>query len=138
MEKEEKELQEKILAYRIFESRLNALLRQRDLIVNKIVEINSTLESVDEIEKSDEALFSIGSEAYAKGKITDKEKIIIEIGANIALEKNMKEAKETLEKRREELEKSLAQIQEEATRISSGLESLADEIRELSKKVEHV
>jgi prefoldin alpha subunit len=86
MEKE-RELQEKILAYRIFESRLNALLKQRDLIVNKIVEINSTLESIDEIEKSDEALFSIGSEAYAKGKIVDKEKVIIEIGANIAIEK---------------------------------------------------
>jgi len=133
MEKE-RELQEKILAYRIFESRLNALLKQRDLIVNKIVEINSTLESIDEIEKSDEALFSIGSEAYAKGKIVDKEKVIIEIGANIAIEKNMKEAKETLEKRKREMEKSLAQIQEEAMKISSGLESLADEIRELSKR----
>jgi prefoldin alpha subunit len=133
MEKE-RELQEKILAYRIFESRLNALLKQRDLIVNKIVEINSTLESIDEIEKSDEALFSIGSEAYVKGKIVDKEKVIIEIGANIAIEKNMKEAKETLEKRKREMEKSLAQIQEEAMKISSGLESLADEIRELSKR----
>ena len=138
MENEKKELQDRILAYRIFESRLNALMRQRELIVNKIVEINSTLESINEIEKSDEALFSIGSEAYAKGRITDKERIIIEIGANIALEKNMKEAKETLEKRKEELEKSLAQIEEEAIKISSGLNSLAEEIRELSKKVEHV
>jgi prefoldin alpha subunit len=133
MEKE-RELQEKILAYRIFESRLNALLKQRDLIVNKIVEISSTLESIDEIERSDEALFSIGSEAYVKGKIVDKEKVIIEIGANIAIEKDMKEAKETLEKRKREMEKSLAQIQEEAMKISSGLESLADEIRELSKR----
>jgi prefoldin alpha subunit len=138
MENEKKELQDRILAYRIFESRLNALMRQRELIVNKIVEINATLESMKEIEKSDEALFSIGSEAYAKGRITDKERIIIEIGANIALEKNMKEAKETLEKRKEELEKSLAQIEEEAIKISSGLNSLAEEIRELSKKVEHV
>jgi prefoldin subunit 5 len=46
----------------------------------------------------------------------------------------MKEAKETLEKRKREMEKSLAQIQEEAMKISSGLESLADEIRELSKR----
>jgi prefoldin alpha subunit len=138
MEKEKKELQEKILAYRIFELRLNDLLRQRNLIISKIAEISSTLESINEIEKSEETLFSIGSEAYAKGKITDKEKIIVEIGANIALEKSIEEAEETLKKRREELEKGLAQIEEEIVKISSGLESLADGIRELSKKVENV
>jgi prefoldin alpha subunit len=131
---EQKKLEEKILTYRILEARLNALTRQRNLIVNKIIEIESTLQSIDEIEKSDrEMLFSLGSEAYATGKITDKKKIIVEVGANIALEKSIEEAKKTLRKRRGELENSLNAVQNEIINISSFLQVLAEEIRKLTR-----
>ena len=48
----EKELQEKMLIYRTLESRLEALTRQRDLVSSKIVEIISTISSIDEISKN--------------------------------------------------------------------------------------
>jgi prefoldin alpha subunit len=134
---EQKELQEKILTYRILEARLNSLIKQRDLIASKLVEIQNTLESIDEIEKSkEEVLFHIGSEAYAFGKITEKKKMIVEIGANVALEKTMEEGREILNKRKAEMENTLNSVQRDITEISFIMEQLGPEIQEMAEQLE--
>jgi prefoldin alpha subunit len=131
---DQKELQEKILTYRILEARFDSLLKQRDMIANKLVEIQSTLASIDEIEKSEEILFPIGAEAYTPGKITDKKKLIVEIGASIAMEKTIEEGKEILNKRKTELENSLNNMQKDMIEISNAMSMLAPEIQILSRK----
>ncbi|MEM5843682.1 MAG: prefoldin subunit alpha [Candidatus Aenigmatarchaeota archaeon] len=130
---EKKELQEKILVYRLLEARLNSLLKERELLIAKIVEIQTTLQSIEEIKKSEEVLFALGSEAYAFGKIKEKDKIIVEVGSNIALEKNFDDAKKTLEKRRVEIEKTLNDAEKEINEISLRLQELAPEIEKLVK-----
>lgn len=131
-----KELEEKIITYRILEAKLDSLLKQRELITSKLVEINSTLASIDEIEKSEEVLFPIGAEAYTLGKIINKKKLIVEIGANIAMEKTIEEGKETLNKRKIELENALKNIQNEIVKVTNAINAIAPEIQELAKKSE--
>jgi prefoldin alpha subunit len=134
---EKKELQEKILTYRILEARLDGLLKQRDMVVSKLIEIQTTLASIDEIEKSkEEILFPIGSEAYTFGKVIDKKKMIVEIGANVALEKTVEEGRQTLNKRKEEMENALNALQKDIAQISAGLEQLGPEIEEMAKAME--
>ncbi len=133
MEREE-ELNKKAIAYRILESRLQGLIRQRDLIANKILEISSTLESIEEIGKSDrKILVSLGAEAYAFGEIKEKNRLIVEIGAGIALEKTFNEAKEMLKRREEELKKNMEKIQKNIIEVNSSLEELAIDISKLSQ-----
>lgn len=132
-----KDLQEKILAYRILEARLDSLVKQRDLLANKILEIQISLNSIDEISKSnEEILFPIGSQAYAFGKVIEKNKLIVEIGAGVALEKNVGEAKEILNRRKKEIESGLGEVQKSVLEISAGLELLGPEINELVKEIE--
>jgi prefoldin alpha subunit len=133
----EKELQEKIMVYRIVESRIDALIRQRDLFLNKLVELQNTVASIDEIAKSnEEILFPIGSEAYSFGKVADKNKIIVEIGAGVALEKNFEEAKEIIQKRKADIETAVRAIQEDVQKLSQSLSSLEMEIQSLAEKKE--
>ncbi len=132
----EKDLQEKILTYRVLEARLDGLLKQRDALVARLIEMQGTIASVQEIEKSDEVLFQIGSQAYTPGKAINKDNIIIEIGAGIALEKTAKEAKETLESRKKEMENFLSEMQGEIETISNTLGPLGQELNELAGKVE--
>ncbi|MDI6798692.1 MAG: prefoldin subunit alpha [Candidatus Aenigmarchaeota archaeon] len=134
---ERKELQEKIIAYRILEARLDSLLKQRDMLASKLIEIQTTLQSIDEIEKSkEEVLFPIGSEAYTFGKIMDKKKVIVEIGANVALEKTTEDGRKILNKRRVEIGNALNSLQKNIVEISSSLEQLEPEIEELAKSLE--
>jgi len=130
----QKELQEKIITYRVLEARLNSFLKQRDLITSKLLELQSTLASINEIEKSEEVLFPLGSEAYTFGKIIEKNKIILEIGAGIALEKNIEESKDFLNKRKTELEDVLNETQRNVLEISSIMNQLGLEIQKLSEK----
>jgi len=133
----EKELQEKIMVYRIVESRIDALIRQRDLFLNKLLELQNSIASIDEIAKSnEEILFPIGSDAYSFGKVVDKNKIIVEIGAGVALEKNFEEAKEIIQKRKADIGTAVKAIQEDVQKLSQSLSSLELEIRSLAEKKE--
>lgn len=131
---EEKELQEKVLRYRRLEAMLNNLINQRELINSKILELQSTLASISEIEKSGEIIFPLGSEAYTLGKITKKDRIIVEIGANVALEKNIEEGKEFLNKRKTELENVLSESQRDVSEISMTMNELGFEIQRLTSE----
>ncbi|MEM7821809.1 MAG: prefoldin subunit alpha [Candidatus Aenigmatarchaeota archaeon] len=133
---EKKELQEKILAYRILETRLNSLIKQREIVISKIIEIQTSLATMEEIQKKNDVLFPIGARIYSFGKITEKGKMIVGVGANVAVEKNVEETRDFLNKKMEELEKNLNSIQNEISKISKTMEMLEPEIEELAKKVE--
>jgi len=132
---ERRELQEKMLAYRILESRINSLAKQREFLAEKLVELQTTLVSIDEIEKSkDEILFPLGSEAYTFGKILDKNKVIVEVGAGIVLEKNITEARDILHKRMNDFENALTTVQRNMQETSESLQVLEPEIQQMIDK----
>ncbi|MEM7825275.1 MAG: prefoldin subunit alpha [Candidatus Aenigmatarchaeota archaeon] len=130
---EEKELEEKILIYRFLEARFNSLMKEREILLTKLLEIQTSMQSIEEIKKSDEILFAIGSEAYVFGRIKEKERVILDVGGGIALEKTPEEAKKTLEKRKLGIEKTLNEVERNIVEISSRLQKLAPEIEKLAK-----
>lgn len=131
----EKELHEKMMIYKTLESRLEVLTRQRELIGSKIAEIASTIESINEISKNNEnTLFKLGGEAYVHGNITDKGRILVDIGAGIILEKSSEEGIKTLDGRKKELESTMNEIQTNISQLSAAMNHLGTEINELIKK----
>lgn len=132
---DQKELQEKILTYRILQSKLDETVRQRELIINKMAEVENTLASVDESQKSEkETLFPLGSETYVFGKTTNKEKMLVGIGANIILEKTFEEGKGMLNNSKAELEKALKEIQDEMNRLSASIEELTPQLQKMMEQ----
>jgi prefoldin alpha subunit len=125
----ERELEEKIAVYRLLESRLEALLKQRDSIASRMMEMRSVVESIDEIEKTENIIFPMGSDVYAFGKIADKKKVMVAVGAGIIMEKSITEAKEILKKRNEEIENMLKEVQENVEKLTATLEQLGPEIQ---------
>jgi len=136
---EKSRLQEKILQYRILESRVETLNKQLNLISAKIEELEHTKNGLEELEKCNQLNFSLGSEVYVKGEVTDKKKVFVGIGANIFIEKTFEEAIQVLKKRKEELEKIVQQIQSEISNLLSVLQQIGREIKkEVDKNVQPV
>jgi prefoldin alpha subunit len=130
----DKEMQERLLAYRMLENRLRGLSQQRELISSKVLEIQGTLAGIEDTMKSKgDVIFSLGSAAYVKGNVKDRENIIVEVGAGIALEKSMDDAKATLEKRLKELESVFSKVQSEMSRMSSAMSELQSSLETLTK-----
>ncbi|MDI6806675.1 MAG: prefoldin subunit alpha [Candidatus Aenigmarchaeota archaeon] len=130
---EKTELQEKVLAYRILEARLSGLMEQRKTLIDKIAEIQLTQASIDEIKTGARMLVPLGAEAHIFGEVVDDSKIIVEVGAGIALEKTIQEGKELLGKRMEEMKNVLVQVENNIAEVSMNLEKLGPEIQELVK-----
>jgi prefoldin alpha subunit len=133
---EQEELQRKIEVYRTLEDRVNSLAKQREVIVNKIVEIKTTLASLEDMEKSNsEILFPIGGEAWSVAKGLNKDKIIVEVGAGVAIEKSYAEAREILTKRATELEQVIDEVSKDIEISSEKLKQLSPEIESEIKKM---
>jgi len=126
---EERDLQEKVAVYRVLEARLEAAIKQRDSIASRIVEMQAVKESIGELEKSDDVIFPVGSDVFAFGKIAEKKKVMVAVGAGVIMEKSIAEAKEILDKRREGMEQVMKEVQGNIEKVSSTLEQLGSEIQ---------
>jgi len=133
---EQKEIQKKLIRYQILESRADALMKRREFLISRMLEIESTLNSMDEIKKSsgEDILLPIGSNVHVKGELKNVDEMIVELGANIAIESTVEKAKEILEKRRKILESGLASLESEIVSLSDEIMKLQPEIRTILRE----
>lgn len=133
----QEELQEKLARYQILNSRVKALMSRRDLLLTKILEIETTLSSIEEVEKSkeQEILLPLGSNVHMPGTLKKTENMIVELGAGIAIESTVKKTKDILDKRKKLLEDGLKGMENEMVAISNELVRLEPEIKALLGKV---
>ena len=139
----EKELQEKLMTYRALEGRIGSLAKQHDMFASKILETQSTIDSINEINAQGKGakgtngiLFPLGSAAYTRGAVADKDKLIVEVGAGIALEKTVEEGKAILEKRKKELEEAMGVLQNEMQNISGMMQKIEADAQHMVSKAQ--
>lgn len=86
---------------------------EHDNILNQINELDYSINSLNElknISNEKEILFPFVNGVLVKGKITFKDKVLVNIGHNVVVEKSIDEAKELIKKRKEDLERYLNEI----------------------------
>ena len=133
---ENQQIQEKIIQYQLIQQRIEAFMKRRELFLAKMIEIETTINSISNIGKG-EALLSVGSGVHVPGVLNEPKKLIVELGANVAVEEDVDNAKEILEKRKKVLENALRSLEEEMIRLNNELVKLEPEIRgmiEISQK----
>ncbi len=104
-------------------------LRQQMLSLGRLAQENEAakkaLENLSSMKS--ETLFQLGSGVFAKGKITDDAKVLVELGGRVIAEKTVEEAKKMLEERRKQLEKAVAEIQGNYSQVAQAMEETAKE-----------
>ena len=135
---EKKNLRSKLLEFQLVENRLKVLESRRNLILSKIAEIERTIQCLNDVQKSGESeiLLSIGSNVYVPGSLKKSEKILVELGAGVAVEKSFEGTRNFLEKKLKILENGIASIENEMVNLSQRLNELGREIRKKVEKVE--
>lgn len=125
----QKDSQEKLLQFRMMEARLEGLMKHREFIANRILEIDATSVSIDEVAKSKgEVLFHVGGEAFMQAKPANEGRVVVIIGADVAMEKDVPDAKKILESRKKEAEDAMKHVQKEIETISKSLEAMLPEL----------
>ena len=140
MSVEEETFRRLVVELRILEGTAEELQSRVNLVNAALAELrvsSMTLEGL-ETEKKDAQLFvPIGGGSYIRANLETADKVIVGIGADVALEKTMNEAKENLGNRIAELEKTrtslgqqLGQVIEKIREDRTRLDELTAKLRE--------
>lgn len=99
-------------------------------------ELSRTIESLEFFEKAEgdvEALLNLGGGVFAYVDVKNSKKMLVDVGAGVVVEKEVKEAIETLRNKKQNVEETEKKLRELLTQIAGQMEKLQREISELAK-----
>jgi prefoldin alpha subunit len=130
----EDEVRRLIVELRILESTAEYLQSRVNLINAAITELNLASMSLEGIEKkdSDSIFVPIGGGSYVKAKLENTDKVVYGIGAGIAVEKSIKEAKEGIANRIAELSKTKAALEQQLNQVLMRMQEGQNKLQELT------
>ncbi len=136
MDKEEN-IQEKYKQFKLIQNQIEQVSKHLQLWSEQIEEIENSKQALEELAKvslGSEMLVPMADGIFVRANFADKETVIINVGADTAVEKSFPQGIELLEKQREDILQRIAQaetvleeMQVEAMRIYKIVEELAKE-----------
>jgi len=105
---------------------------QLEFLENGRIEAHATIEALQGLLESDDGmvLFQIGAGASVKAKVLEPDKILLNIGSDVIVERSNKEAIEFLKDRITELEASQKKVAETLDRLRSQMNEIAKRIEQ--------
>jgi prefoldin alpha subunit len=126
------------LESRYLEQTVSELQSRISLTNSAITELrvsSMTLEGL-ETEKKDAQLFvPIGGGSYVKARLETSKKVVVGIGADVAVERTLKEAKEELEARIAELEKTRDALEQQFSQVVGKIQENRAKLEEITAKL---
>ncbi|MGD9131839.1 MAG: prefoldin subunit alpha [Candidatus Bathyarchaeota archaeon] len=123
---------------RFLEETVNELQSRINLTNSALTELrisSMTLEGL-ETEKKDAQLFvPIGGGSYVKARLETSKRVVVGIGAEVAVEKTLKAAKEELETRIAELEKTREALLQQLNQVAGRIQENRDRLEEVTAKL---
>ncbi len=123
---------------RILEGTAEALQSRIGLVNAALTELrvaDMTLKGLEKESKDASLFVPIGGGSYVKARLDSPDKMIVGVGANIAVEKTIKAAKEKMETRITELEKTRTSLQQQMTQVIDKVQSNRSQLQELTRKL---
>ena len=94
-----------------------------------------TLEGLESEKKGSQLFVPIGGGSYVKAKLETTETVVVGIGADVAVERTLKEAKVELEARIAELEKSRDMLRQQYNQVVGKMQVNRAKMEEVSAKL---
>ena len=94
-----------------------------------------TLEGLEKEKKGSQLFVPIGGGSYVKAKLVTAKKVVVSIGADVAVERTFKEAKEELEAHIAELEKTREALGQQFTQVVERIQENRGKLEEVTAKL---
>ena len=137
MSSEEETFRRLVVELRILEGTADALQSRINLVNAALTELRVagiTLEGLEKEKKNAQLFVPIGGGSYVKAKLESADEVIVGIGADVAVERTMKEAKENLENRIAELEKTRTALGQQFGQVVEKIREDRARLEELTAK----
>ncbi|MDP6857639.1 MAG: prefoldin subunit alpha [Candidatus Nitrosopelagicus sp.] len=132
----EEQTQQLLYQMQMLENMFGELTQKENSIINIIREANSAIHSIKGIgtESESDSLVPLGLGVFMKSKVNSNEKIIINVGSGVAIEKNHNDAINYLESRLKELEIALQDTNQQRQQVAANLEQGKQQMQNLMQK----
>jgi prefoldin alpha subunit len=94
-----------------------------------------TLEGLEKENKNTQLFVPIGGGSYVKARLETAKKVIVGIGADVAVEKSVKETKEELQTRIAELEKTKDSLGQQFNQVAEKIQENRRQLESISTKL---
>ena len=119
---------------RILEGSIGALQSRLDIVrtaINEVTLAFNTLDGLKKLQEGDSTLVPVGAGSYVRMKIADSKKLVMGIGAGVAMEKDVEGSVGELKGRLEELDKARTSIQQQLDQTIDRYQQDRDALEEL-------
>jgi len=124
-----------VVEVRVLEGTYNELTARQNLLERALLESRAALESIKGLdEKSPEVLTQIGGGAMLHSPPPSTDRVLINVGANVVIEKSKEEAVAMLEERSRDVEKTIVSLVRERNEIADRLNTDRDLLNNLVAK----
>ncbi|MBI2652673.1 prefoldin subunit alpha [Candidatus Woesearchaeota archaeon] len=120
-EDKEKKAQEMYMEFQMIEQHIKQLQKQLEAVTHQLIELNSTSNSLDEFNKINagrEIFVPLSSGIFAKASIKDTSELLVNVGANVVVKKDVISTKKLIQKQMEEIQKMQRQMIDELEKMT--------------------
>lgn len=131
----EEELQQKFYFYKQLEEQIKALAFQLDLLQNEISKIETAFNALKNLSSKSEILVALSDKIFIKARVENLDKVLLNVGSNVFLERDIKEVENFVEKFKKEIEEEIIKVNRKMQQYYAYFKALEEEIqRSVSSK----
>ena len=137
MASEEEQLRQGLVQQRVYEGSARTLQARLDIInaaMNEFALASSTLEGIKSQKSGADALIPVGGGSFVRAKLADVSKIVVGVGAGVAIEKPIDLSITEIKDRIADLDKARTTLQEQLNQTLIRLEENREKLNEIVKK----
>lgn len=138
MSSEDEKFRRLAVELRMLEGTAETIQSRINIVNSALTELsisNMTLEGIEKEKQNSSLLVPIGGGSYIKAKLESADTVIVGIGAGVATERTINEAKENIEQRIADVEKTRAALQQQLTQVIQRLQEGREELQEFTAKL---
>jgi len=135
---EEEKFRRLTVELRMLEGTIETIQSRMNIVNSALTELsvaNMTLEGLEKEKQNSSLLVPVGGGSYVKAKLENADTVIIGIGAGVATERTINEAKENIGKRIADVEKTREALQQQLTQVIQKIQEGREELQELTAKL---
>ena len=134
---DDEDFQKSLVQLRAYEGSARALQARLGMVnaaLNEFSLASTTLEGVKTQKTDEDALIPVGGGSYVRVKLSDISKIVMGVGAGVAVEKPIEDSVNEIKERIADLDKARTSLQEQLSQALFRIEENRERLGELVKK----
>lgn len=134
MDTKEKKAQEMYMQFQALDQHIKQLQRQLEAVTQQLMELTATSNSLDEFKKisaGKDILVPLSSGIFAKASLKDTSDLLVNVGANVAVKKDIDSTKKLIQSQMEEIRRVQKQMADELEKMMNHAGQLEMQLQSL-------